>query len=258
MALLNQLSSLAGQSAVGNGHQGVRYGLTVAEVTSTRDPEKHGRVRCRMLNQDKNAGDLGWAYVATPFAGKGGILFLPNEKDMVLVAFEGGDIRRPFIIGSFWAGSQSPPHMVEEKNDTYLIQTPGKNQIVLHDGENEQAVTIETPGGQKCVLDDKEKTVRIGDKEGKNSITIHSESGSITLKSANKLTIEVGGEAAPVHVEIDGESKSFKISGVQTFSVDSVQMNLEAKGTASIKASAEVTVQSDGVTAVKGGIIKLN
>ena len=32
-----------------------------------------------------------------------------NGADDVLVVFEGGDLNRPLVLGTFWNGSQAPP-----------------------------------------------------------------------------------------------------------------------------------------------------
>ena len=39
----------------------------------------------------------------------GGSLFLPEVGDEVLVAFEHGDLRRPYIVGKLWNTTDPPP-----------------------------------------------------------------------------------------------------------------------------------------------------
>jgi phage baseplate assembly protein gpV len=46
--------------------------------------------------------------MATLFAGKDrGSWFIPENGDEVLVVFEGGDVRRPFVVGALWNGQRS-------------------------------------------------------------------------------------------------------------------------------------------------------
>ena len=42
-----------------------------------------------------------------------GFYFLPEVDDEVLVAFEQGDARFPYVVGALWNGKDAPP----EKND---------------------------------------------------------------------------------------------------------------------------------------------
>jgi uncharacterized protein involved in type VI secretion and phage assembly len=254
MSIFQQINDMSQQKKQGGTAQNIRMGLTVAKVTSIQDSDKLGRVKCQMLYADETSGDLGWAYVATPFAGTGGIFFLPNVNDLVLIEFESGDVRHPFVIGSIWGGGQTPPVKIEEKNETYLIQTPLKNIITLSDVEDDNAITIVTPGGEQCVLSDKSSSVKFGDKDGNNSVTVDSKNGTIEIKCTKKITIQAGG----VSISLDGEGQNASISGMQNFKVDSVQIDMSATGTASIKAGAEITVQSDGAASVKGAIVKLN
>ena len=36
-------------------------------------------------------------------------MFLPDVDDEVLVGFEHGDIRRPYVLGGLWNGVDKPP-----------------------------------------------------------------------------------------------------------------------------------------------------
>src|SRR5689334_12460780 len=85
------------------------YGVVVAIVTNRKDPEEMGRVKLRYPWLGENAEGY-WARIATPMAGnERGIYFLPEVEDEVLVAFEHGDLRFPYVIGSLWNGRDKPP-----------------------------------------------------------------------------------------------------------------------------------------------------
>ena len=85
------------------------YGVVIGIVTNNQDPDKLGRVKVQfpwLSNEDESF----WARIASPMAGdKRGIYFLPEVDDEVLVVFEHGDMRFPYVIGALWNGQDSPP-----------------------------------------------------------------------------------------------------------------------------------------------------
>src|SRR5437868_3604561 len=95
-------------------------GVVVGVVTNNQgDPDGLGRVKVKfpwLSNEEESF----WARVAAPMAGKErGFYFLPEVEDEVLVAFEQGDVRFPYVVGSLWNGKDAPP----AKNDD------GKNNV---------------------------------------------------------------------------------------------------------------------------------
>jgi uncharacterized protein involved in type VI secretion and phage assembly len=218
-------------------------GVTLATVTNINDPENLGRVRCKFVTKNNEASEL-----------QCGFYFMPNVDDLVLVAFEDGDIHRPFIIGGLWGKLIEPPHKIKDgKNELYLIKTPNESIIELADKKGEEVITIKTPKGRKVELNDKAQQIALSD--GNNSITLDGQSGEVKIKCKNKLTIEVGSGNT---ISIDGMGGTVKIAGQQSVDVDSVQVKITAKATATVKGNAQVTVEGGGMTSVKGGILKLN
>lgn len=62
----------------------------------------------------------------------------------VLVAFEGGDLHLPCIIGSFWVPEQSPetsPLPIEAKVDGEQVIIEGKKEVVLKCGKSSITLT---------------------------------------------------------------------------------------------------------------------
>ena len=98
------------RAATGPG--GLFYGVYPATVSDVSDPENQGRVRVR-LPWSPDPGGSGyevWARLATLMAGDGrGSWFIPDVNDEVLVAFEGGSPRRPYVVGALWNGRDAPP-----------------------------------------------------------------------------------------------------------------------------------------------------
>ena len=77
------------------------FGVYPAIVTDIKDEDGQGRVKVRLpWSPDDEAGYDVWARLATLMAGgKRGSWFIPDKDDEVLVAFEGGDPRRPYVVG---------------------------------------------------------------------------------------------------------------------------------------------------------------
>ena len=89
------------------------FGVTLGLVTNNQDPEKLGRIKVKfpwLSDEDES----NWARIITPMAGDDrGMFFLPEVDDEVLVAFEQGDMRFPFVLGSLWNGQDKPPETNE-------------------------------------------------------------------------------------------------------------------------------------------------
>jgi phage protein D len=83
-------------------------GVVVALVTDVSDPEGLGRVKVSFpwLSDDFVSG---WARTVQAGAGKNrGAMVLPEVGDEVLVVFEQGDVRRPYVLGGLWNGVDTP------------------------------------------------------------------------------------------------------------------------------------------------------
>lgn len=83
------------------------YGVYRAVVVDNEAPDDLARVRVKFPWRDDESG---WTRIATPFAGTGmGTRFVPDIDTEVLVAFEAGDIRYPYVIGGLWNNDDRPP-----------------------------------------------------------------------------------------------------------------------------------------------------
>lgn len=168
------------------------YGVYPAEVTEIKDPDGQGRVKIRLpwTPDSAGAGYEVWARLATLMAGADrGTWFIPDPGDEVLVLFEGGDARRPYVIGALWNGSDAPPETMDGAGNNYIKSIVSRRNIrvTLDDSEGQETVTIATPGGQTVVLRDGPGEIELSDSNG-NSVKL--DSGGISLTAAANVTIQ--------------------------------------------------------------------
>ncbi len=231
------------------------FGLVTGIVTNNKDPEEMGRVKVKfpwLSDNDESA----WARLVAPMAGNGrGMFYIPEVDDEVLVAFEHGDIHRPFIIGALWNGRDRTPLQAGE--------------VVGGDGKVNRRI-IKSRSGHIILLDDTSgnEEITIVDKTGNNKIVFHSPDNSMQIKVQGDLEIEAQGKITlkgMTGVEMSSQA-SFSIEGQSGVDVKS-QAQLKLSGTASAELSSSaqtsvkgttVSVEGNGPVTVRGTPIQLN
>ena len=156
-------------------------GVFVGVVTNNVDPDGLGRVKLKFpWVTDEHESD--WARIATPMAGGGrGMMFLPEVDDEVLVAFEHGDIRRPFVLGGLWNGIDTPPYdNADEENNLRVIHSRSGHVIRLNDTEGEEKIEILGKGEtEKLLMDVAEHKIEI---RSDADITIAAPNGTVKIE----------------------------------------------------------------------------
>lgn len=173
------------------GYGGLFYGVYPALVTDIKDPDGQGRVKVRLPWSPDSSGNgyEAWARLATMMAGSNrGSWFIPDVNDEVLVCFEAGDPRRPYVVGALWNGQDAPPESMDGAGQNKLKVLRSRNgvKVTLDDSDGQEKAIIETPGGQKITLKDGPGAVEIVDSNG-NSIKL--ETQGITVTASAKVTI---------------------------------------------------------------------
>jgi phage protein D len=238
-----QERSLLGLASGGNGAVSTPgsqpiMGMVVAQVTGNDDPDKLGRVKLKFpwLSDDYESH---WARVTQLGAGPdSGALFLPETGDEVLVAFEHGDIHRPYVIGSLYNG-QDKPKLGDGLFDNGKVKRRGfvsrkGHKFILFDDANKSGVALITGDGQiKVALDETNKEIHIACGSGtvvvecNGDLSLESKTGKITLKA--QQDIELNG------MNIKAEA----------------QTQLQLKG-------ATTELNGSGQTTIKGGMVAIN
>ena len=184
MNFLDMLIDTEEREAMGSRIQGVVVGV----VTNNEDPDLMGRVKVK-FPWLSDADESHWARIAAPMAGKErGVYFLPEVDDEVLVAFEHGDVRFPYVLGALWNGKEAPPAKNEDgKNNIRVIKSRSGHVIRLNDEDGKEKIEIvDKSEKNSIVFDTSENTITITvDKD----ITLSAPQGAIKL-DAQKIEIK--------------------------------------------------------------------
>jgi uncharacterized protein involved in type VI secretion and phage assembly len=174
------------------------FGLYPAIVTDLVDPERLGRIEVRLpwLGQDGDADVRLWATLLTPYADDDqGIEILPEVGTQVVVGFEAGDLRRPYVVGACWNGREALPEAATAPNNKRLWKTRAGSVLEFDDTDGAAKVTVSMRSGHELVLDDAAQEITI---THSNGCTITINAGGQVSVQANS-TIELTASALNVH-----------------------------------------------------------
>jgi uncharacterized protein involved in type VI secretion and phage assembly len=200
---------------------GYAESLVIGVVTNNDDPEKMGRVRVKFPGLDD--GQEGWwARVASVSATGGrGLMMMPLVDDEVVVGFEHGDPRRPFVLGSLWSGTTKP--------DTLAAEGGGK------------------PDGSFNLRSDKKIAIGSG-----ADLSISSDA-KMDAKASSDFALQADGKLA-----IKGNGAEISITGPAGSVVIKQDGSITIKGTqVTVDASAKLALTSSGIVQVRGSQVML-
>jgi uncharacterized protein involved in type VI secretion and phage assembly len=123
-------------------------------------------------------------------AGDGtGFYALPDKGDQVLVAFDRGELGRPYVVGSLWNATARPP----------LDNSDGRNAVRVIKSRAGHTITFDdTPGAGQLVIEDGAGSTITLDADG--SVTI-SAKADLTITAGGTLTLAGGGGASTITVD---------------------------------------------------------
>ncbi len=206
-------------------------GVCSATVVNCRDPEDQGRVQVLFEWMGPEAIS-DWVRVTQIGASEAfGFLWLPEEGDEVLVAFEHGDPSKPVIIGSLYnvvMEAAPGPETVDEATgliNERQIRSRFQHNITFYDSEETSGIMIATGDEvQGIFLNMEEQSLSIYNLDGSleimgTDVVINAE-GDLTLASEGELSIS----GASVNIEGEGDvtinGASIEIAGDADLSID--------------------------------------
>lgn len=194
---------------------GCVFGAVVGIVSNVADPDGLGRVKIRYpwLKDDSESP---WARVVSFMAGAGrGAVFRPDVDDEVLVVFDHGDMRFPYVLGAVWNGKDAMPRErgSDSDNAIRLIKSRSGHQIVFDDTSGSEKVTVIDKAGNSIEMSSagvvvKSSSIKIGSDGASEALVL----GNAFMDLFNNHThpTGVGPSGPPVQPMMSGSHVSSK------------------------------------------------
>lgn len=196
--------------------------LAIGLVTDNDDPEKLGRVKVRYPTLGDQV-ESGWARVVRSAAGaERGVVTLPHVADEVVLGFEHGDVRRPFVLGALFNGRDTPGADLVKATSSLAARFPRDLDVAT-----KQKITAAADSG----------------------ISVTSGQGPIEISAGRemKLKASAGGPPSALTIETTGQLKASGTQGVE----------IVATGPLKITSTAPVTVESNAALQLKGSVVQV-
>jgi len=237
-----------------------------ARVMDNNDPEALGRIQVQFAWQKDENTVSPWLRVITPHSGKEqGFYFTPEIGDEVLVAFEGGNAEKPYVLGSLYHGKAKPDTLFDAENNIKAIRTRSGHTIEFNDTDGAEELKIYDYNKENYIitLASYSKEIKI---ESQGDIQVNAEGylkidtkGNIDINSTGNMNLESKGDfkikGSSIKMESDTELES-KATNIKTEA--QAQMEIKSGATMDVKASAKMTVDGGALLEQKGGLIKIN
>lgn len=252
------------------------HGVVVGIVIDNNDPEKMYRVKVKFPWVSESDSSLTnatdpqdfpstWARVATLMAGPDrGAFWLPEVGDEVLVAFEHGDLRRPFVIGSLWNKVDPPIHDGEGGANNFRTFFSRSGHVIqfLDDakGKQERIVLQTKVAGGDAAKAPKSRTghfIVIDHSDGSESIEISdgAQKVSVLVDSTNKKIVVTSKEG---DIELSAPQGTIKLD-CKTLDVKASNTgSIETQSALKVKAGSTANVESSSAMTIKGSVVKIN
>lgn len=243
-------------------------GVVVGIVIDNKDPHGHYRVKVK-FPWVSESGDYAstvvddedfrstWCRLTSFMAGSRdgekprGAFFLPEVDDEVLLAFEHGDLRRPYVIGSLWNGVDLPPHDNDSQGGENNFRT-----IQSREGHTLQFVD-DNKGDQRIIL---QNLVQVDDtvkspKERDGHWICLDQSGEVDQ-------IEIYDHTQEHYILIDTKNKKITIECVtgsmdilveKTITMKCTDLKVDASNNIEMKAGTNVEIEAGSMMKLKAG-----
>jgi uncharacterized protein involved in type VI secretion and phage assembly len=191
------LGSVGGDRASAGGGPVFGSQLVVGLVTNNDDPGRMGRVRVQYPSLGPDA-EGAWAPIVSVSAGNArGVMMLPVVGEEVLVGFEHGDTRRPYILGSLFNGSDLPgDDLTQNQDGSFAVLSDQKIVAAAKDAMNLTTKQSLTVSADQNISETAQQSYTIESQQG--DISIKADVGNITIEGTQSVTIKCGGSSIQI------------------------------------------------------------
>lgn len=203
-----------------------------------------------------------------------GTVAIPNVGDLVLLAFDKGDVNQPIVIGRLYNDADRPPLNNPNEIIFRLPLAEADDQTILaairnlQDNAEPREILVEMPPQITVRISDGAVRATAGDTEmivdqphssggkvtvvtGRTKMTMNQD-GDVTVEAAGNMTLKANGD-------LSLEGQNVKIKGLMKASLEAgttaeIKGGIEAK----LQGQASASVQSSAITEIKGTMVKIN
>jgi uncharacterized protein involved in type VI secretion and phage assembly len=231
-------------------------GVVTAIVTDVKDPQRQLRVKVRFPWLSDTYGS-DWIRTVQLGAGKDrGSMILPEVNDEVLVAFEHGDVRRPYVIGCLHNGVDTPyegsvPVVDENKgtvNKREFVSRTGHLLGFLEEEGGRDEIILRTSGMEYVLQLDRRNTCITVLSDGRVQIDAKSD---VTVTSQTRIVMQ-----AP-NIELKADANVTVEAGANADIKANAQMSLQGART-NVKGSAGVDIDGGALLNEHAALVKIN
>jgi type VI secretion system secreted protein VgrG len=236
-----------------------------AIVKRVDDDESLGRVKVQFAWQQDSSQTTPWVRVAQPMAYKDqGVYFIPEIDEVVFVDFEMGNPDLPFVRGSMFHGDKTPGPLFDKDNNIKGIITRSGNHILINDESGKESIKIYNKDQKNTIelLLDGGTTINIKSEgniniEAKDTITMKAKKIDMTADQEWKVKAGKSEINNDQGMKINANAK-VEVAGQAGVKVEGATIDIEAQAKASIKANAQLALESSGQASLKGTIVMIN
>jgi Rhs element Vgr protein len=211
------------------------------------DPEGEHRIQVSVPVMQASTDGV-WARLLQFYGSNAfGAFFVPEVGDEVVLGYFNNDPSHPVILGSLYSSKQAPPYTVAAENDTKAIVT--RSKLTVEFDEKDKVITVKTPGANKIVLSDKDKSILLQDQ---NDNKVELNASGIALSSPKDITVTAKGK-----ITLDAVG-AVSISSKADVKSAGLNVNCEAQVGFVAKGNASAELSASGQTTVKGAMVMIN
>jgi uncharacterized protein involved in type VI secretion and phage assembly len=191
------LGSVGGDRASGGGPLAFGAQLVVGLVTNNADPDKMGRVRVQYPSLGPDA-EGAWAPITSVSAGNArGVMMLPVVGEQVLIGFEHGDTRRPYVLGSLFNGTDLPgDDLTQSQDGSFALLSDQKIVATAKDAMNLTTKQSLTVSADQNISETAQQSYTIESQQG--DISIKADMGNVIIEGTQSVTIKCGGSSIQI------------------------------------------------------------